>query len=672
MKKEYRLITAALPFVNNVPHLGNIVGSHLPADIFYRYCKLSNYECLFIGGTDEHGTTSEVAALKNKITPEELCDFYFKVHKDIYDWFNFNYDNFSRTSNKHHHEFVKSFFLELYKKGYFIEGKLNLPYCNNCKRQLPDRFIEGNCPFCNYEGARGDQCEKCSKLLDPEKLKNPKCALCNLQNIEFKNEKHLFFDLSKLSKKLEKWIKSNKHWRPQVRETALAWIKEGLRPRCITRDLSWGINVPLKRFENKVFYVWLENALGYISFTKEHTKNWIKYWKSKQGKVYHFIGKDNIPFHTIFFPAELLAHGKFNLPHNVVGLQYLNYEGGKFSKSKNRGVFCENLSKTGLDSDYWRFYLSYIIPETKDTDFSWKEFENRINSELNGNFGNYINRVLKFISNNFDKNIPTGKVDKKLEKKVKKQIKIIKNSFEKVELRKALKEILVLSDIGNKYFDEKKPWTTKNKDVLFNCANLCKILGLIISPFLPKASQKILNMLNCEEKNWIKVDKFNLKNHKINEPVALFKIIEKKEIDELKRITSNVTEFNILIETPKLIKEEKIGLIIMDKIKFSDWQKLDLRVGKIKAVKDHPNAEKLYILLVDIGPIEQNIQLVAGLKEHYAKDELMNKKVIVFRNLEPAVIRGEESAGMVLAAVKEKKVTLITPDKDIDIGARIQ
>ncbi|MEK6861235.1 MAG: methionine--tRNA ligase, partial [Nanoarchaeota archaeon] len=477
------------------------------------------------------------------ITPKYLCDYFYKIHKEIYDWFNFSYDNFSRTSKNIHHKTAQEFFLVLYKKGYLIEDYLKLPYCKNCNRQLSDRFIEGTCPNCKNDSARGDQCEKCGNVLDPINLIEPRCAVCKSKEIEFKDTKHLFFDLPKLSNKLEKWIKSNKHWREQVRNMALAWIKEGLKPRCVTRNLEWGIKVPIKGYEDLVFYVWSEATIGYISSTKEWNLNkWRDYWQKKDSKIYHFIGKDNIAFHTILFPAELIAHGNFNLPYNVVGLQYLNFEGQKFSKSKGIGVFCENLPNSGLDPDYWRFYLTFLIPENKDTDFSWKDFQNRINSDLIGNFSNFINRTLKFIWNKFNGEIPKGKLDNNFVDEVKKRINDILKFYENVELREALQEILKLSDFGNKYFDSKKPWENNDKDTIFLCANLCKILGLLIRPILPDTSKRILETLNCKDADWKGLNKFDLKG-KIKEPKILFNKMEDKVIEGLKVKTSKVTDY---------------------------------------------------------------------------------------------------------------------------------
>ncbi len=662
MKKETRLVTIALPYTNNVPHIGNIVGSHLPGDIFARYCKLIGHDTLLIGGTDDHGTAAEIAAQKHGITPEELTDFYYKIHKKIYQWFNIKYDNFSRTSKKIHHELAKEFFLKIYENGYIEEKTLNLPYCKDCNKQLSDRYIAGTCPECGYEKANGDQCEKCSTLLEPEQLIKPFCVICGSKNIEFKERKHLFFSLNKISKKLEKWINASDSWRSQVKNLALSWIKEGLQPRCISRDLKWGIQVPLKGYEDLKFYVWFEAPIGYISSTKEHTKEWERYWKDKNSKIYHFIGKDNIPFHTIFWPGEIIANGEYNLPYNVVGLQYLNYERSKFSKSKNWGVFCENLPDAGLDADYWRFYLSYLIPETKDTEFLWQDFELRINSELIGNFGNFINRTLSFVKNYFDKRIPDlNPKDKKFLKKVETQIDTIIKDYENVELRKALLEILKLSDMGNKYFEKKEPWKTKDPEVVYIGANLCKILALLIQPFIPTSSQKILDILNCKEKDWKNIKEFNLKGHEIKNPKILFKKLESKQIEELKKITSKVTPFF----KEKRPKEDKMT----NEISFDEFQKIDLRIGKIIKAEAHPDADKLLVLKVDIG--EKEIQLVAGLKGHYKEDELVGRQIVVVKNLKPVKLRGIKSQGMLLAATTEEKVILISPEKEIDNGAKI-
>ncbi len=660
MTKETILITAALPYTNNVPHLGNMVGSHLPADIFARFCRLQGHEVAFIGGTDENGTTSEIAAQKYNITPKQLCDHFYKIHKQIYDWFEISYDNFSRTSRPIHHKTSNEFLQKVYKKGYIIKKTIKQPYCNSCKRGLADRYITGICPECEYENARGDQCEKCGTLLEPEKLVKPKCSVCSSKKIIFKDVEHLFLDLKKLSPKIEKWIKSNKQLRSQVRNLAMAWIKTGLKERCITRDLKWGIKVPIKGFEHFIWYVWAEAPIGYVSSTREwNEKKWKKFWR-EDSKIYNFIGKDNIPFHTISWPGSIIANGDYNLPYNVVGLQYLNYEKGKFSKSQNRGVFCENLPSAGLDPDYWRFYLTHVIPETRDTEFLWREFQEKINKELLGNLGNFVNRTLTFINKNYNGKVPEANLltkDKAFIKQIEKETKEIVKLYEKVELRSALDKIMHLSATGNKYFQDNEPWKDpkKAKTTLYICANLCKDLALLMQPIIPNSSKKLLELLNCKEESYAKLSKFTIKpNQSIKKPQYLFSKIEDDKIKELKEKTSKVTEY---------FKEEE------EMVSFEEWQKLKLKVGTVIEAEKHPNADKLYVLQVDIG--DKTIQIVSGLKDYYELEDLKGKQIVVFTNLKPTKFRGIESNGMLLAAEHEDKVVLLEPDKKIQEGAEV-
>lgn len=549
--KERRLITSALPYINNVPHLGHIIGCHLPADIFARYCRLKGYETLFVGGTDENGSTSEIAAEEIGVDINVFCDKLHEVHKKVYDWFNISYDNFSRTSKKLHHETTQEVFKKVYENGFIKIGKMKVFYSPVEKRFLADRYVKGTCPRCGYEEANGDQCEKCTSVLDATQLINPRSVITNTP-LEIRETEHLFLRLDKLSDKLEEWIKERKNWKTQVTNLALGWIKEGLKERCITRDLKHGVKVPLKGFENKVFYVWFDAPIGYISSTKEATKDWEKFWKDKNSKVYHFLGKDNIPFHTIFWPGILMACGEYNLPYHVEGLQYLNFEGGKFSKSKKRGVFCEKLLETNLNSDLIRAYLTFIIPETDDSEFKWQEFQNRINSDIIGNYGNFINRTLSFVYSKFKGEIkkPTEKefleIDKNFIKKIEEKVKIIEENFEKINLRNAFLEILSLSSEGNKYFNDNKPWEVIKEDkkrancVLYLCTNLCKTLAILMFPFLPNSSQKILEQLNLKEKikekevfdNSYKLD-LN-ETHRINKPEILFEKLTDDYINELK------------------------------------------------------------------------------------------------------------------------------------------
>lgn len=646
MKRERILVTCALPYVNNVPHIGNIVGSHLPADIFARFCRLLGHEIIFIGGSDEHGTPIEVAAEKLGVTPKELCDKYYEVHKEIYSWLDISYDNFSRTSLPEHHKTTREFFMKIYEHGYISEGKLRLPYCENCNRVLPDRYVEGTCPRCGYENARGDQCERCSALLNPDELIDARCVICGGKPI-MKEIKHLFLNLDKLQPELKDWIESKRRiWSPQVYNMAMGWIKEGLKPRCITRDIKWGVKVPLKGYEDKVFYVWFDAPIGYISSTKEWAKKigkpeeWKKFWK-EECKIYHFIGKDNIPFHTIFWPAMLLANGEYLLPYRVAGLQYLNYEGDKISKSKGWGIFCENLPKTNLSSDVWRFYLTLLIPETNDTEWRWSEFQERVNKELVANLGNFIYRTLSFIKKNFNGEIPKAKLsdkDREVLSLGKKYAEEIKKLIFDIKLKEGLKKLLELSDKGNKYFQEQEPWKNKEKasTTVYVCANLCYDIAILLSVFLPKSAEKICKQLGTKIGSFEDIGKEKIKTgQKIGKIKPLFPKLDDKRIEELKKITSKVTKYE------ELFRKE---------IDFKEFQKYRITIGKI--------------LAIDGNKIK--IKIGEEIKEAEIKEKIdssaIGKKIAVLLE-EPIKI---------LLAKRGNKVSLITIDKDIKTGVRVR
>ncbi len=548
LKKENNimkyLVTAALPYTNNLPHVGHLAGSHLPADIFNKFLKLFGFESYFVGGTDEHGSPIEVAAFKENKSPKELCDYYYVLHKKIYDWLRIDYDIFSRTSSKENWEITQEIFKKIYEKGYIIEKTIKMSYCEKDKKFLPDRWVEGICPYCKYEKARGDQCENCGRLLDPIDLIDAKCIICG-SKVVFKDTKHLFFDLPKFSKKLEKWLKKKKYWKENVLNYSFGFLKEGLKERAITRDLSWGIKVPLKGYEDKVFYVWFDAPIGYISFSKQlfekiGKKDLFEYfWIKKKGRIYHFLGKDNIVFHTIWWPSILLA-ADLALPYNVCGLEYLNFEGKKISKSQNWGVFFEIVNNEikirikekiyDVNPDYLRFYLSFILPETKDSSFSLKEFQDKINNVLIANFGNFVYRVLSFVKNNFDYKIPKAKLskeEKEILKKIKQEKKEIKNLVFSLKFRKALEKIVEISSLGNEYFQKNEPWKadleTKKRITMFS-ANLVKDLAILFWPFIPNSCEKIFEMLNLEKNFFGKfknVGKIELKDHIISREVEM-------------------------------------------------------------------------------------------------------------------------------------------------------
>lgn len=646
------LITAALPYVNNVPHLGNIIVT-LSADIYARYLRLAGYETIFICGTDEHGTTTEVAALKEGTTPKKICDKYYKIHKKCYEWLNFSFDNFGRTSNIENHKTTQEFFLKLKKNGYISEKITEQAYCPKCKRFLADRFIEGTCPNCGYNDARGDQCDECGKLLNPKELKNPRCKVCDGSPI-FKKSKHLFLRTSKLSDKLKKWILKQKHWPQNARNFALSWIKEGLKDRSITRDLRWGVKIPLKGWENKKIYCWFDAPIGYLSITKEYTKNWKKWWCDKKAKIIHFIGKDNIPFHTITWPGTLVGVGGYNLPWQIASNEFLNYEGGQFSKSRNRGVFCTDAMETGIDHDIWRYYLTANRPEKADTEFTWEDFNKRINNELVSDFSNFVYRTISFTARYYDKTVP-GFWDKEIEQKVNDYSQKIGDFIYKTEYKKALELIFELIHLGNKYFQDKKPWETIKTDpptaekCINTCLNLIKSLSVFLFPIIPNTCKKIWEQLNIKEiKKWQEY-KFSIKKgHKINDPKMLFKRIDEKKLKEFKQKFSGK------------------GGIKMASI--NDFEKLELRIGKILKAEKVKGTDNLLKLEVDTG--EKRI-LVAGIAKQYKPEETIGKEIVVLTNLKPAVIKGIKSEGMLLAAVEKGKTILIVPDKKINKGSKV-
>lgn len=733
-------VTAALPYVNGVKHLGNITGSILPADIFHRFLDVMGIDNVFICGTDDHGTPAELGAKEEGLPPKEYVKKYYKIQKEIYEKWNFDFTFFGKTSSDENRKLAQDIFLSILENGYILKEKVTLPYCRQCKRFLPDRYITGTCPHCGYDKARGDQCEKCGKVLDPIDLENKRCAVCREQDIEFREEKHLFINFPLLQKKLEEWIKQSEHWPEGTRNFALSWLREGLKPRGITRNLEWGIPVPLKDYEHLTLYIWFEAPIGYISITQEaeknkKIKNWKPYWKDS--KIYHFIGKDNIPFHTIFWPGFLLGaidseerDTNFLLPHNVVGYEYLNWQGEKFSTSLGNGLF----SDEALDlfpADYWRFYLASVLPETKDSNFDWDDFAAKINNELIANYGNLFYRVTSFIKENFDGVVPEGKIGDK-EKELLLEITHTKEDVEasiaKVKLREALQNIMGLAAKTNKYFQDKKPWAAGEEDkktTVYTAINSLRAITILLWPFVPETAEKALQALGEKEKKFAEIDELKIPAGRAVTAAMLFKKVEKEELDKAKKYRTKYAKISKEKEGKrkggsegkdrgnkgskreskenkskgkkgedegKRRKESKgkerrsregrgkekgksgvktketdpgddriVGIVT-----FKDFQKVEMVVGTVLSVEDHPDAEKLYVMKVDLGPEKR--QLVAGLKGIYEKEELEGKQIIVVKNLEQKELRGVKSEGMLLAT---EEGTLIMPEKEAKNGSRI-
>jgi methionyl-tRNA synthetase len=665
--------------VNNVPHLGNLI-QVLSADAFARFCRLRGYETLYICGTDEYGTATETRAAEEGLSPRELCDRYFAIHDDVYRWFNISFDKFGRTSTPIQTEVTQDIFKKLDAGGFITEKTIEQLYCGQCGRFLADRFIRGTCPNCGSDEARGDQCESCGKLLDPTDLKEPRCSTCG-STPALKPTSHLYIDLPVLKNKLRDWLKiaSEKgFWANNAVQVTQAWIRDGLRERAITRDLKWGIPVPKPGYENKVFYVWFDAPIGYISISgclgkdladgfhdfaqaarKTKFPSWQKFvdywWKSPEDvELFQFIGKDNIPFHTVIFPSSLLGSGdNWTMLHHISSSEYLNYEGGKFSKSRGIGVFGTDTIETGIPADVWRFYIFYNRPEKSDVQFTWNDFKEKVNGELIGNLGNLVNRTLLFIIRYYDGKLPAGLPDQVLWENVRKYENSITEKFERVELRDAFREIFELSSYANKYFQDAEPWRLRTeapdraKAVIRDLAHIVRDIAILIDPFMPQIATRIISFFGLpfgETFDWKNIGSANgLDPDNEIKSEVLFSKLEDDLINSLReRFSGSQSDRknDLAPESPP--------------VKPAFEQTIDLRAAKIEKVEKHPKADKLYVINLEIGEgvsgTREERTIVSGLVDFYTIDQLIGKKIIVAYNLKPAKLRGVESRGMLLAA----------------------
>ncbi|MHA1469670.1 MAG: methionine--tRNA ligase [Candidatus Asgardarchaeia archaeon] len=542
------LVCAAWPYINAIPHLGTLIGSVLSADVFARYLRLKGEDVVYVSGSDEHGTPIEVEAIRRNISPKEYTDKMHEIVSDLFKKWGISFDNYTRTENPIHIEFVRGFYKKIEKNGYVFTKIQQLPYCPNCKRFLPDRFVEGVCPYCGYEKARGDQCDNCGRLLEPIQLVNPHCVICGATP-EIRETKHWFFNLSAFQDKLKEYIENNKNLPDNAKNFSLQLIKEGLKPRSLTRDNKWGIPAPFEGAKDKTIYVWMEAVLGYISATIEWSiktgqpEKWKEYWFDSSTKSVYFIGKDNIPFHTLIFPALLMAtHENYTLPWNAVSTEYLQFEGEKFSKSRGIGIWADEALKL-FPVDYFRYVVISIRPEKHDTSFRWDVFKQLVNDELNDIIGNFIHRTLTFIYNRFNGEIPKLGDLTEDDKKVLKRMEIVTEEsgklLEKFRYNDALSTVVSLMHTGNQYLSNTEPWALikKNKErastILNICAQLVASFAILIEPFMPFTAERIwkelLNMPgSVHEQNWERAKTPILKEgHKINKPVTLFKKIPK-------------------------------------------------------------------------------------------------------------------------------------------------
>ncbi|MFH6961178.1 methionine--tRNA ligase [Flavobacterium plurextorum] len=701
-------ITAALPYTNGPIHIGHLAGVYVPADIYSRYLRLQNKDVAFICGSDEHGVAISMKAKKEGVTPQEVIDKYDGIIRKSFADFGISFDNYSRTSAKVHHDTASEFFRTLYDKGDFIEEVTEQLYDAKANQFLADRFVVGTCPKCDNPEAYGDQCEKCGSTLNATDLINPKSTITGETPI-LKETKHWFLPLDRYSDFLTKWIlEGHKNdWKPNVYGQVKSWIDGGLEPRAVTRDLDWGIDVPVEGAEGKKLYVWFDAPIGYISSTKEWAaregKDWEPYWKDEETKLVHFIGKDNIVFHCIIFPAMLKAEGSYILPDNVPANEFLNLEGNKLSTSKNWAVWLhEYLEEFPDKQDVLRYALTSNAPETKDNDFTWKDFQARNNNELVAIFGNFINRVVVLTNKYYEGVIPTpnefSEVDEAVLAELKAYPAVISSSVERYRFREALGELMNVARLGNKYLADEEPWKVMKdnpervKTQMYVALQIAAALSVLAEPFLPFTAAKLSKILNLgdlqehfegfskflKEKNRDAKDIFIDKKlgwnditensdlipagHKIGEAELLFAKIEdeeiQKQIDKLEATkTANLAE-------SKQPEPQK------DLIQFEDFAKMDIRIGTILEAEKMPKANKLLVLKVDTGIDVRTI--VSGIAESFSPEEIVGKRVSVLANLAPRALRGVESQGMILMTTNaEGKLVFVNPDADAPNGETV-
>ena len=707
-----KLITSALPYVNNIPHLGNLI-QVLSADVFARFCRLRGYTSLYVCGTDEYGTATETKALEEGKTPRELCDYYHAIHRDIYHWFNIAFDYFGRTSTPQQTEIVQGLFKDIDKNGFIKEHAIEQLYCAHCNRFLADRYVRGICPHCGYEDARGDQCEACGKLLEPTELKAPRCSTCGAAP-EPRSTKHLYIDLPGIVPQYEPWMQKASvegQWSNNAVQMTKGWLRDGLQERAITRDLKWGIPVPKAGFEDKVFYVWFDAPIGYISITKCFTDltgaDWKNWWLEQNDiELFQFIGKDNIPFHTVIFPCSLIASGKDWVKlHHISSSEYLNYESGKFSKSKGIGVFGSDAKDSGIPADMWRFYIFYNRPEKNDALFTWKDFQERVNSELVGNLCNLINRTLTFVSRYYDGVIPqrdgmasaredVRAVTEGLRAAAKYSIEKITALLEEAELRDAFHELFALSSVANKAFQDGEPWKNREADpekaeaLLFELCYLIKDLLILMHPYMPEYADAVASFLGIKiwsgnvfdwehpvqprPENvlaWVNLlERRGLE--RVQKPAIIFKTLENDAIAAYReRYAGSQKERaaqagkqaagkqaggeqggkkqqNAGSKNEKQKAKPEWADIPPEQL-FTDY--ISLKTAKIISVEKHPDADKLFVETIDDGS-EGGRVILSGLAPYFAPEELVGADIILAENLKPRKMRGIESKGMLLAS----------------------
>ncbi|MBK8945638.1 MAG: methionine--tRNA ligase [Ignavibacteriae bacterium] len=677
MSKEKILVSSALPYANGPIHLGHLSGAYLPADIYVRYKRLKGDDIIYICGSDEHGVPITISADKEKVKPQVIIDRYHELNKSAFEKFGMSFDIYSRTSLPIHHETGKEFFKDFHDNNLLIEKKSMQFYDNKAKMFLPDRYVEGTCPRCGFLEARSDECESCGSLYEPHELLNPKSKISG-DTPELKETSHWYFPLGNYQDFLEKYIEEMNQkyvWKENVLQYCKSWFKDGLKDRAVTRDLDWGIKVPLKNSEGKVIYVWFEAVLGYISATKKlgEEKNypnlWKEFWQGKETKYVAFIGKDNVVFHTIIFPAMLKAwndnnESKYILPQNVPANEFLNFEGKKFSKSRGWGIDVDEFLNL-FPADPLRYTLASNLPENKDTDFYWKEFQAKNNNELADILGNFINRTFIFVSKHFENSVPERKVLSELDKNMLDFIESYPNKIsellENYKAKDAVLEMMNLARNANKYFNDSEPWkkVKTNRDECGTTINICLqaiyTLAEIFFPVIPFSSEKIFTMLNAKPTDWMNCGKNNLQfGHKLNSSEILFNKIEDEEIQK---------QIDKLPNTVEVKKDLEIS--------YDDFLKTKLKIAKIVTAENVNKSNKLLKLQVEVGEVKK--QIIAGIAQSYSPNDLINKKVVIVNNLKPTKLFGEVSEGMILAVEdNDGKLNVIEVSENVKTGTEVK
>ncbi|MEP3389599.1 MAG: methionine--tRNA ligase [Reichenbachiella sp.] len=688
MQKEFKryTVTSALPYANGPLHIGHIAGAYLPADTYVRYLRAKGKEVAYVCGSDEHGAAITLRAKKENTTPQAIIDKYHQINKDTFERFGISFDMYHRTSEQIHHKTSQEFFLNLYEKGEFTEKESEQFYDEEYKQFLADRYVTGTCPKCSHPAAYGDQCEKCGASLNATDLINPISTLSGKTPV-LKTTKHWYLPLDKYQPWLEQWLIEGKkgEWKSNVYGQCSSWLKEGLQPRAMTRDLDWGVDVPLPKAEGKKLYVWLDAPIGYISATKdwakENNKNWEDYWK-KQDKdeddscLIHFIGKDNIVFHCIIFPAILHAHGGYILPENVPANEFLNLEGEKISTSRNWAVWLhEYLDEFPGKEDELRYVLTSIAPETKDSEFTWKDYQARVNNELVAIFGNFVNRAVVLTHKYFDGKLPKAALQGEDEVVIKELAAFpakISESIEKYRFREALAHLMDLARLGNKYLADTEPWKLIKTDekrtaTILNVAlQIAANLSILCKPFLPRTSEKLATMLNMDGEKWDEAGSASilLAGQNIEKPTLLFEKIEDKLVEEqVEKLKSTEANKPAVVENVEVAPQKA-------EVTFDDFMKMDIRTGTILEAEAVPKSNKLLKFKVDTGVDTRTI--LSGIAKYYSPEEMIGKQVTVLLNLAPRAIMGIESQGMILMAEDhDGKLRLIQPNEVTQNGMGI-